>query len=57
MVEEKKKIEENKTFVLVQVPTEHGIFIKNNKTDEILDDKMVLVDILNSIQQLKDTLL
>lgn len=57
MVEEKKKTELSRTFELVEVPTQTGIFIKNNKTGETLDDKMVLVDILNSIQQLKDTLL
>lgn len=57
MVEEKKKIDLPKTFELIEVPTQVGMFIKNQKTNEILDDKMVLVEILNSIQQLKDTLL
>jgi hypothetical protein len=57
MVEEKKNQETNNNFELVKVPIQTEIFIRNNKTEEILDDKMVLLEMLNILKRLEGTLL
>ena len=48
-----KKTETEERYSLVEVPTETGIFIKDNEKDEIFDDKKVLVEILNSLNDIK----
>ena len=50
---ENKKPEAGERYVLVEVPTETGIFIKDNEKDEIFDDKKVLVEILNNLNDIK----
>lgn len=48
---------EKKTkFSLVEIPTQTGIFVKNNETDEILDDKTVIAVILNYLEEIKKAL-
>ena len=48
-----KKIEIEERYSLVEVPTETGIFIKDNEKDEVFDDKKVLVEILNVLNVIK----
>jgi len=43
-------------YELVEVPVQTGIFVKDNSTDEVLDDKAVLVKILNEISEIKKIL-
>lgn len=51
MSEEKKDV-----FELVEVPTQTGIFVRDTQADEVLDDKAVLVRILNEISEIKKIL-
>jgi len=51
---EDKKVENR--FELVEVPTETGIFIKDNQNNVVLDDKAVLVEILNELHEIKKNL-
>lgn len=52
MTENKEKV----AFELVEVPTQTGIFVRDNSTEEILDDKAVLVKILNEVSEIKNIL-
>lgn len=52
MAKEKEE-EVNKRFELTEVPTQTGVFVKDNMSEAILDDKAVLVQILNDIQDIK----
>jgi hypothetical protein len=49
MVQEKEKKEK---FSLVEVATETGVFIKDDEEDKILDEKAVLVKVLNNIEKI-----
>lgn len=49
-IEEKTKSER---FELVEATTQTGVFIRDNKTEEILDDKKVLSEILNKIDKIE----
>jgi len=55
MAQEKpeKKETTDERYNLVEVPTETGIFIKDNESEKILDDKAVLVEILNTLSIIK----
>ena len=48
--EEKSKSE---SYELVEVPTQTGVFVRNNKKDEVLDDKGVLLEILNKLDKIE----
>ena len=41
------------TWNLVQVPSEYGLAIKNEKTDEVFDTNSALVYILNLLEDIK----
>lgn len=56
MTEEEKK-KKKQRFELAEVPTQTGIFVKDNEEDTILDDKVVLLNILNAVEDLKNALL
>lgn len=49
--EDKKKNKER--FELVEVPTETGVFVKDNNSEVVLDDKAVLVQILNKLENIE----
>ena len=52
--EKKEDKEKNKErFELVEVPTETGVFVKDNNSKEVLDDKAVLVQILNKLENIE----
>lgn len=51
--EKQQETKKSESYELVEVPTQTGIYIKNNKTNEVLDDKAVLVEILNGIEDIK----
>lgn len=48
--EEKPKSE---SYELVEVPTQTGVFVRDNKTQSVLDDKAVLVEILNKLEKIE----
>jgi hypothetical protein len=51
--QEEVKKEESKRFEVVEVPTQTALVIKDNKTDALLEDKQVIAEILNSLEQIK----
>ncbi len=51
--EEKKPEEKKERFELAEVPTQTGFFVKDNQEDQILDDKVVLVQILNKLENIE----
>ena len=52
------KVEEKKNaFEIVKVPTEYGFAFQDTRTEEIYDDKQLLLKIINDIQDLKKGLL
>lgn len=52
MPQEKEK-KSKERYTIEEVPTQTGFFIKDNKTDEILDDKGVLMEILNKLDNIE----
>ena len=56
MVEEKKTKEKKERFELVEVPTETGIFVRDNSNESVLNDKAVLVEILNKLEEINKQL-
>ena len=55
MTEEKKKTSTER-FELVEVPTQTGIFVQDSISKEVLDDKTVLLRILNTLEEIKKAL-
>jgi len=55
MTEKKpEKVEEKKErFELVEVPTETGVFVRDNEKEVILDDKTVMLNILRTVEEIK----
>lgn len=53
--EEIKEIKKER-YGLIEVATATGIFIKDNESDEIIDDKAILVSILNKLDNIEKTL-
>ncbi len=51
MVEETTETKER--FELAEVPTKTDFFVKDNKADEVWDNKRALVEILNGIEVIK----
>ena len=47
------KKEDGKRFELVEVPTQTSVMVRDSKLDSIMDDKQVLIDILNSLDEIK----
>lgn len=45
-----KKIER---FELVEVPTQTAIVIRDTKTENILDDKQLLLEIINKLERIE----
>lgn len=52
---EKEKTEKKpeETYSLVELPVETGIFVKDNEKDEVLNDKAVLLEILNKLDKIE----
>lgn len=46
---EKKKFR----FEIAEIPTQTGIFVKDNEKDEVWEDKRALVEILNQLEEIK----
>lgn len=51
--EETKPNEPKERFELAEVPTKTGIFVKDNKSEEVWDDKRVFVEILNKLEKIE----
>lgn len=57
MAEEKTKTKEKKErFELVEVPTETILMARDNVSDVVLNDKAVLVEILNKLEEINKQL-
>ena len=52
--QETKKPEVKERFELVKVPLTEGTYVKDTKTDEVWEDKKVLVEILNKLQHIEN---
>ena len=53
MAEQEKKTEIKDKYVLKEVPTQTGVFVGENDNDNILDDKQVLLEILNTLNRIE----
>lgn len=49
--EQEKKKEER--YELVEVPTQTGIFIRDNENEVVMDDKEALLQILRMVNEIK----
>jgi len=49
MEEKKEKKKEDDAFSLIEVPTETAVVFKDNATEEILNDRQILLKILNKL--------
>ena len=50
---EKSKEKPKERYELVEVPTETGVFVRDNESETVLDDKVVLLQILNTVEKIK----
>lgn len=53
MMPKEQKTESKERYTIEEVPTQTGFFIKDNKTNEIMDDKGVLMEILNKLDNIE----
>ena len=55
MAEKEKEVKEEskERYVLVEVPTETAIAVRDNQTEQIWDDKKVLTEILNKLETIE----
>ncbi len=53
---EEKKEEKKGRFELIEVPTQTGVYVRDNNTEEVLEDKEVMVQILNRLDKLVKSL-
>ena len=49
----KETTEPKERFELAEVPTQTGIFVKDNKSEEVWDDKRTFVEILNKLEKIE----
>jgi len=56
MTEEEKKENKKQRYDLVQVPTETKLFVQDNEEEKLLEDKEVLLEILNKLNEIRKIL-
>ena len=57
MVKDKLQVDEGKlkseSYELVEVPIQMGLFVKDARTEEVFDDKRILLEILNKLDKIE----